>query len=159
MRVVVNASPLIILFKSGLAELLPRLCAEVLVPGAAWDEVLAGGTDDLAAQSLPVVSWVRRVEVTVTNPIIRDWNLGAGETEVLNLAHVLPGYRAMVDDAAARACARTLGIPVIGTGGLLVIAKRRGLITSVADALQTVRDAGLWLSDDLVQLLKQQAGE
>src|SRR5262249_31078382 len=110
-------------------------------------------------QSLPIVNWARRIEVTASHPVIRDWNLGAGEAEVLNLAYSLPGYRAMVDDGAARACASTLGIRIIGTGGLLVVAKRRGMIDSVTDAIQAVLDAGLWLSDGLVDLLKVQAGE
>lgn len=95
----------------------------------------------------------------VTNPVITAWNLGAGEAEVLSLALAHPGSRAMVDDAAARACARTLGIKTLGTGGALVLAKRGGVITSVSASLQSLRDAGLWMSDEVVRLLKQQAGE
>jgi predicted nucleic acid-binding protein len=66
---------------------------------------------------------------------------------------------AMVDDAAARRCARTLGISTLGTGGALVLAKRRRLIPSISPAIQALRDSGLWLSEEVVNLLKQQAGE
>jgi predicted nucleic acid-binding protein len=52
-----------------------------------------------------------------------------------------------------------LGITTIGTGGLLILAKRRGLIPSISPGIQALRDSGLWLSDTLVNLLKQQAGE
>jgi predicted nucleic acid-binding protein len=159
MRVIVNASPLIVLFKSGLADLLPQICEELLVPAAAWDEVIAGGVGDPAAMALPTVDWARRVEVTTVNPVVRDWNLGAGESDVLNLASTLSGYRAMIDDSAARDCAKVLGIPFIGTGGFLVLAKRRGLIASTSEALRAVMDEGLWLSDKVVDLLKKQAGE
>jgi predicted nucleic acid-binding protein len=65
----------------------------------------------------------------------------------------------MVDDAGARRCARTFDIPILGTGGTLILAKRRGFIASVAESLIALRNAGLWLSDELVTLLKQQAGE
>jgi len=41
----------------------------------------------------------------------------------------------------------------------IVPAKRRGLIPSVIEPIQALRDAGLWLSDELVTLLKKQAGE
>jgi len=41
--VVVNASPLIALFRSGQADLLPRLFKRIVVPDAVWSEVLAGG--------------------------------------------------------------------------------------------------------------------
>jgi predicted nucleic acid-binding protein len=65
----------------------------------------------------------------------------------------------VIDDAAARACARTLRIPFLGTGGTLILAKRRGLIASVATGLQQARNAGLWLSDEVERLIKQAAGE
>ena len=48
---------------------------------------------------------------------------------------------------------------MLGTGGLLVLAKRRGLIESVGEAIAKLQGAGLWLSDELVRLLKAQAGE
>jgi predicted nucleic acid-binding protein len=159
MRVIINASPLIILFKSGMEDLLPQLCDEVIVPAAVWDEVLLGGADDPAALALPNADWVRRVEVTTFNAIVRDWNLGAGESDVLNLAWAVTGCRAMIDDSAARDCAKVIGVPFIGTGGFLVLAKRRGLISSASAALRAVKDAGLWLSDGVVDLLKKQAGE
>ncbi len=41
-RAVLNTSPLITLCKSGQEYLLPRLFAEIVVPDAVWDEVLAG---------------------------------------------------------------------------------------------------------------------
>lgn len=65
----------------------------------------------------------------------------------------------MIDDSAARDCAKVIGVPFIGTGGFLVLAKRRGLISSASAALRAVKDAGLWLSDGVVDLLKKQAGE
>lgn len=139
--------------------MLGQLWHEVLVPGAVWREVLAGRPQDAAAQQLPTISWARQVEVPVIAPVIAAWDLGLGESEVLTFALTHPGYRAMVDDAGARRCARTCGIPSLGTGGVLILAKRRGLIASVAESLTALRNAGLWLSDELVTLLKQQAGE
>ena len=65
----------------------------------------------------------------------------------------------MIDDMDARRCAKTLNIPMLGTGGLLVLAKRRGLLPSVGEGIARLRDAGLWLSDDIVRILKAQAGE
>lgn len=156
-QVVINASPLIVLFKSGQADLLPQLFEHIIVPHAVYDEVIAVKTDAAAAQ-LPTVTWYNRTAVPI-DPAIPPWDLGAGESAVLSFALANPGYRAMVDDAAARRCARALGIATLGTGGAIVLAKRRGLITSVGDRLQRLKDAGLWLSEDVVNLLKEQAGE
>jgi len=63
------------------------------------------------------------------------------------------------DDRAARRCAKSLNITTIGTGRVLILAKQRGLIPSVVPKIQALRDAGLWLSDSIVNLLKQEAGE
>jgi predicted nucleic acid-binding protein len=52
-----------------------------------------------------------------------------------------------------------LSITTIGTGGLLVLAKRRGIISSISPGIQALQNAGLWLSETVVNLLKQQAGE
>jgi len=51
-RVILNASPLICLSKSGLAHLLPTLFQEVLVPEAVLKEVMAEGKTDFAGESL-----------------------------------------------------------------------------------------------------------
>jgi len=158
-RVVLNASPLIVLFKANLAHLLPQVFTEVLIPGAVWDEVIAGGPTEMAAQGLGTVDWAKRVEVAAVAPVILGWNLGQGESEVLSVALNHPGYRVVIDDAAARRCARTLQMPMLGTGGVLVLAKRRGLIPSVESSIKELRDAGLWLSDEIVTLLIHQAGE
>lgn len=44
--VVVNASPLISLFRSGQAPLLPQIFRRVIVPEAVWQEVVLEDRDD-----------------------------------------------------------------------------------------------------------------
>lgn len=158
-KVVINTSPLIVLFKSQLSDLLPQLFTEIIVPGAVWDEIVEAGKTDAASRQLPTVSWAQRVNLTTVSPVITAWGLDPGESEVLSFAWVNSGYRAIIDDAAARRVARTLSIPVLGTAGILLLAKQKGIIPLISDPIQALQDAGLWLSDDLVNFLKQQAGE
>ena len=61
-RVVINASPLITLFRAGLHPLLPQLFPELVVPTAVWDEVVNITHDDLAARGLPQANWVQQRE-------------------------------------------------------------------------------------------------
>lgn len=157
-QVVVDASPLITLYKSQLANLLPQLFTQVQVPPAVWQEVTAA-KDDISAQSLPQSKWAIRTEAIALNTLVSAWDLGAGESEVLSYALTHPNTTVMIDDAAARRCAISLNIPTLGTGGMIVLAKRQGLISSVTEPIQALQASGLWLSDSLVQLLKQQAGE
>jgi len=44
--VVVNALPLITLFRSSQADLLPRLFNRIVVPDAVWNEVVVQESDD-----------------------------------------------------------------------------------------------------------------
>nr|WP_319566427.1 hypothetical protein [uncultured Rhodoferax sp.] len=64
---------------------------------------------------------------TEISPRVAARSLGAGETAVLSYALAHAPLRAVIDDMDARRCAQTLGIPIFGTGGLLVLAKRRVL--------------------------------
>lgn len=159
--VVVNASPLITLFRSGQADLLPRLFSHIVVPESVWSEVVIDDRDprnDSAARLLSTQSWPIRRQVAVS-PRVAVWQLGAGETAVMSHALANPPLRAVIDDRDARRCAQTLGIPMLGTGGLLVLAKRRGLLTSVGEGIARLQQAGLWMSDDLVRMLRAAAGE
>jgi predicted nucleic acid-binding protein len=156
-QVVINASPLIVLFKSQQADLLPQLFSDIRLPQAVYNEITAT-KDDRASQQLPHTPWLQRIETQI-HLTIAAWDLGAGESSVLSFALENPTYRAIVDDAAARRCAQSLSLKTLGTGGVLVLAKRRGLIPSVSDRLQALQDAGLWLSDRVIHLLKQEANE
>lgn len=155
-RLVINASPLILLSKCGLESLLPELFTEILIPNAVWSEIEVGG--DIAFDAIRSADWHKRVPVRVLDDVL-VWNLGDGESEVLSFAFANGPCAAGIDDKAARNCARTLGIKTLGTGGILVLAKRRGLIESVNQTLIRLQDAGLYISEPVVSLLKDQAGE
>jgi predicted nucleic acid-binding protein len=155
---VINASPLITLFRSGQGALLPGLFKQIVVPEAVWQEVVVQGQEDRAARDLSEQLWPVRVDVA-SSPRVAAWDLGAGETAVLSHALANPPLRAVIDDMDARRCAQTLGIPMLGTGELLVLAKRRGLLVSVGEGIEKLRASGLWLSDDIVRILETQAGE
>jgi predicted nucleic acid-binding protein len=96
-QVVINASPLITLFRVGLHPLLSQLFTDLVVPDAVWDEVVSGTHDDPATRGLPLAPWVRRMQPAL-DPQVTVWNLGAGETAVLSFAHDHPEYTAIVDD-------------------------------------------------------------
>lgn len=59
--IVVNASPLITLFKSGLDFILPELFGSIIVPDAVWQEVSA--CNDEASEGLTGASWATRKKV------------------------------------------------------------------------------------------------
>ena len=139
--------------------ILPELFDEILVPEAVWKEILAGGETDAAKQKIPFISWIDRIPAISVSPEIEDYNLGKGETEALSLALEMPSAGVILDDFAARKCARDLKVSFIGTGGLLISAKQKNLISSVSEALEKVQNEGLWLSGAVIEMLKEKAGE
>ncbi|HOA73022.1 MAG TPA: DUF3368 domain-containing protein [Phycisphaerae bacterium] len=66
---------------------------------------------------------------------------------------------AILDDAAARAAARTLGVRPLGTIGILVRAKLQNLTTSAEQTILEVRRAGLSVDDKLVTEVLREIGE
>ena len=76
--------------------------------------------------------------------------LGRGETAVLSSALAHRQWTAVLDDAEARRCARSLGITVVGTLGLVLRAARTKRIPAAAPVVRALRDAGLYLTDAVV---------
>lgn len=157
--IIADSSPLIVLLKSDLENILPELFDEILVPEAVWQEILAGGEDDQAKQKLPFLTWIKRISAITVSKKIENYNLGRGETEALSLALETLNAGVILDDFAARKCAKDLNISFIGTGGLLISAKKKNLISSFSVALEKVQKQGLWLSDAVIEILKEKAGE
>jgi len=158
MPIVLNASPLILLCNSNLAFILPEMFDGIVTPEAVWQEILSGPRIDRAVQLLPGFDWLKRVHVTPAATVVR-WDLGAGETAVLSFAIEQRAYISVLDDLLAKKCARSLGLPTLGTGALLILAKEHGLIESVENALRQLQKVGLWISEAVIQMLKHRAGE
>jgi predicted nucleic acid-binding protein len=158
-RWVVNASPVITLAKAGHLALLTALATEVLLPEAVVAEVLAGPVTDPARQAVEE-GWGTRVAVPRVPVSVLEWGLGAGETAVLAVALAEGDCTAILDDAASRRCARTLGIPSMGTLGIVVRAKHQGRLASAAVVIGALRAAGLYVDEALMaRVLRESVGE
>jgi predicted nucleic acid-binding protein len=156
-KIVINTSPLIVLFKSQLTYLLPQLFTEIIITAGVWGEIVKAGKIDIASQSLPNANWAKQVTISEISALILPWGIDLGESEVLTFALENIGYRAVIDDAAAaRKVAKSLNIPFMGTLGILFLAKKQGLITSLDEPIEALQKSGLWLSNDLIQFLKEQ---
>lgn len=157
-RWITDASPLITLARIGRAELLEELAEQLVVPAAVVAEVMAGPPQDAARRLLEGGFGVRAIPPSLS-PRVLAWGLGQGETEVLSLALNEGSCTVIVDDAAARRCATALGIPLIGTLGVVVRAKRLARIDSAAAVFRSLRDAGFRIDDRTVRTVLGQIGE
>lgn len=116
-KIVLNASPLILLCNSKLDFVLPELFHEIVIPNAVWREIMAGPQIDRAVRQLPNLPWLKQIS-SAPEPDILRWDLGVGETEVLSFVFRRHDYTAVLDDLLAKKCASSLGLPTIGTGAI-----------------------------------------
>src|SRR5215208_962204 len=156
---VVNASPLIFLSRAGLIYLLQLVSSEIIVPEAVHAEIEVRGHSDPAAQTLANTSWLVVTQTPTVPPQIQAWGLGPGESAVLAWAHTHEGSEAIIDDLAGRRCAAAFNLPVRGTLGLVLTAKQRGHISSARQLLHQLHQAGMYLSDGVLNEALAKVGE
>ena len=150
MLAVSNSSPLIALAAIDQLDLLPALFQSVLIPLAVAAEI---------APSIPTrPRWLQIRLLAGSRPaVVVRRTLGAGETEALALALEVRPDRLILDDLPARRMADGLGLLIIGTLGVLLAAKRRGLVPSIRPVLDRLVGESFFISADLFQELS--AGE
>jgi predicted nucleic acid-binding protein len=155
----VNASPLIFLTRADLVDLLQLAAPAIAVPAPVAEEIRRRGPTDPAARALERTSWLLHVEVPAVPSAIASWDLGPGESSVLAWCTAKPGVEAIIDDLSGRRCAEALGIPVRGTLGLVLLGKRRGRLRAARPVLESLRQAGMYLSDRVMNRALQLVGE
>jgi predicted nucleic acid-binding protein len=147
MQIVCNASPLIFLAKIDLIHLLPAIAGDLQIPSGVYHEIKYKG--DAASDWIEEHANDYITEVDPVPKIIEAWDLGKGETEVIAYAYLNKAYRAALDDKAARNCAASVGVDVIGTIGLILKAYKQGHIKNPVSYLEKLKKTGFRISDDL----------
>lgn len=155
---VVNASPVITLAKAGYLHLFDQLSPDILIPEPVIEEILAGPPSDPARKAIES-GWGNRSSPGPIPDRVLEWGLGAGESSVVALALADPVRAAVLDDAAARSCARTLGVPFLGALAVVLRSKQAGLIESAATVMHALRQAGLRLDDRTLRTALKQIDE
>jgi predicted nucleic acid-binding protein len=123
------------------------------------DEIGGHGSTDPTVAAVRTADWIQVVPTPVVPQSVAACRLDAGETAVLSLALGESGAQVVIDDLAARRCAQGLGLQVQGTLGLILVAKSIGMIEKVGPVLESVRRAGLYVSERLVRTVLELAGE
>ena len=162
MKIVADTGPIIGLAKIGRISLLKELATEVLIPPIVHKELYGkiGSESDQIDQALGDfvhVVELGSLELNIDDPLI---NLGEGEKQSIFLASTLKReVLLLIDDRAGRQAADNLNIPKIGLVGILLLAKKRGLIDNVGSLLEELQTAGYWFSDQVIAVARKLAEE
>lgn len=156
---VIDTSPLIFLTKADYLHLLQFSYPKVLVPQIVALEIQQYGEADPTFQTLQATEWLVAINPIPIPETIQTCNIDPGESAVLTWAIQHPGTEAILDDLAGRRCAQTLNIPVRGTLGLVLLAKQRGHIPAARPVIADLKQAGMYLSDRVINQALALVGE
>ncbi|HSN75005.1 MAG TPA: DUF3368 domain-containing protein [Anaerolineae bacterium] len=158
--VVCNAGPLITLTKIGRLHLLQDLFGQIRIPQAVYEEVALRGTGRVGAIETREANWIvtQSAGDRLSVALLRE-DLGMGESEAIVLAQEVDAAWLLLDDALARRKASRIGIPVVGTLGVLLMAKSAGLIDAVKPALDDLRKTDFRVSPMVLDEVLNKAGE
>ena len=147
--IIADASCLIVLTNIGELDLLRQLYGTVTT------------TPTVAAEyGLPLPAWVRLAaaqDAAQQQRLARQ--VDAGEASAIALALEKPGCTLILDDYKARRLVEQLAVRLTGTFGLLLRAKRQGLVPAVKPLLERIKQTNFLFSSALEMEILKQSGE
>ncbi|MFT5241506.1 MAG: putative nucleic acid-binding protein [Kiritimatiellia bacterium] len=141
-----DTSPLQYLHQLRLLHVLRELFGGIIIPPAVVEELAEGKRRGIDLPDIGVLDWVSVREPRSIAALPLASNLGAGEAEVLMLALESDDAIVIIDDLLARGTASALDVQVKGTLGILLDAKRRGLIEAVKPHLDRLQELNFRLA-------------
>ena len=157
MIVIADSSALVALSVCGCLHLLDQLFGEVKVPQAVYDEVCITNK----AESLALRHYLSGKVCSVTNaaPIEKPTGLGKGELEAISLYKQLSADLLLIDDAKAKKVAYLNNLEVMGSLGVLLLAKRQSLIEAIKPSVTLLRCSDIFISEALLSQVLAMANE
>jgi uncharacterized protein len=152
MTVIVDVTPLIYLAAISRFSLLESLYRRIIIPSAVRDEVVVQGSGRWGATETAAANWIdcRAVSDPATMAAVPA-DLDLGEREVIALAEEHRANLVIMDESSGRHELKRRRFTLIGTMGVLMLAKGRGLITTLKPEFDGLRACGFHLSDHVYQ--------
>lgn len=156
---IADSGPLICLARINHLELLPRLFSKILVPPEVWDEVAIRGQGHPGGYEVSQATWlvVQAPDSQLVKPL--SILVDTGEAQAIALAQTTADCTILLDDARARKIAQRLNIKRIGTIGLLLRAKRLGLLENIRPLINALVENGIYIRQELIDAVLKDAGE
>lgn len=147
--IVSDTSCFIILTNIGELDLLQRTFGEIITTKEVLQEF---------GEELP--NWI--IVKSATDKYrqqILETQVDRGEASAIALALEFPESIIILDDYKARKVAENLGLEITGTIGVIIIAKKRGIINSIKPYLEKIRATNFRLSEEIEKQALKEAEE
>lgn len=157
MIVVADSSALISLATCDSLDLLNDLFDDVLVPESVFKEVTRGYKPRSQALREYLRDKVRKVDMR--DFIYLDAYADAGETEAMLLCKQISADKLLIDDKRGRKIAKINNISTVGSLGVLLAAKKAGVVSDIAPLVYQISDSPVYLDSNLIETVLELAGE
>ncbi len=122
------------------------------MPEAVYRECVIEGGEREDARRIAEARWIRVLKIRderLRKVLARE--LDEGEAEAIVLALEEGADLVLLDEREARRVARSLGLKVTGTVGILMRARREGMIEDLRRELDRLLKSGFWIGEDLYE--------
>ncbi len=160
LKIVSNAGPLISLCSINQLNLLKKLFGSIFIPGAVHREIVTHGEGRPGSREVSEAEWIKKRDVgeNAMLGLMLD-KLDAGESESIILASQLKADYIILDEKLARRKVGRIELPVIGTLGVLLMAKKAGHIQNVSTLLIELEKASFRVNKEVKSMIIKKAGE
>lgn len=155
MNIVSDSSPLIALAKIGMLDIIKY---DIVIPKAVFDEI----TRPNRQYAKELYKWGKDKTIEVTNKKAVEYLVlivDRGEAETIALAEELNADAVLIDDLKARKIAKLRGLNIIGTIGVLLDAKEKGIIGELKPLLDMLIKKKIRVSKELYDHALELANE
>ena len=149
-----DSSALVALSIMDRLDLLESVFEKIYVPQAVYDEVAVSDKPHSAKLKVFLTGKVVDVELNISKI-----GLGNGELEAISLYKKMGADFLLVDDKRAKSFAKLNGINVIGSLGVMVLAKELGKVKSIKDDLKKLLKSDVFVSKNLIERVLISVGE
>lgn len=148
MIIVADASPLIALAICDNLDILEKLFGTICVSKTVYEEAIVHSKS--GADQLEKYLEGKIVECELDNPLINEESLDAGELSSIALYQQLKADYLLIDEKAGRRVAKRNHIKVIGSLGVLIEAKKKGILQSIKPSIEILRFSKIYFSSVLL---------
>ena len=148
--IVSNSSPIIILAKQGMLDLLKKCFKGVIIPESVYEEIMhkSGTVEAIALNQAIKEKWISVQKVAVIVKL-ETKKIGLGEKEAISLAYKHKSLL-VIDDDSAKKYASIFGVESHGTFYVIYLACTRKLLdkSSAREVLENMIADGFYISSE-----------
>ena len=119
------------------------------IPQEVFNEIEAGKHKKYYLNLL-TFEWIKIEQIQDRKSISYFLDLDKGEAEAIVLATESEADLILLDESLGRFHAKHAGLRVTGTIGILVKAKKQGLISELKPLILELKEKGVWLSESFI---------